>query len=119
MFTHTLPLHLTYEQPLLFTHTNTHSTNPININCVEINAHFQHALSAYTVIQSLSGDDDEDDEDYEEDAEEEGDIDRLVQTLVDSMAISIPSKHFVQPGKKRLNQLNKHKQLNQLNQRNQ
>jgi len=29
--------------------------------------------------------------------EEETDIDRLVQTVVDSMAISIPSKHFVQP----------------------
>ena len=86
---------------------STHCHYQLLLTCDEYD---QCTISTHTIIQPTHilntiqfnqhvGYDDDDDEDYEEDAEEEGNIDRLVQTLVDSMAISIPSKHFVQPGR--------------------
>jgi hypothetical protein len=51
------------------------------------------ALFCFNQDEPKTGDDE--DEDYDPDEEEEINIDRTIQTLVDTMAISIPSKFFL------------------------
>jgi hypothetical protein len=55
------------------------------------------ALYCFAKSDDKTAEADGEDEDFDPDDEEEGGIDRLVQTIVDSMALSIPSKHFVRP----------------------